>query len=207
MSTTLVLTRHGETVWHAENRYAGSSDVRLTRAGQQQAFDLATWAATARLSAIYSSTLSRAKDTAAPSTATTRLPLRTDARLCEVDFGRGEGLTRQEMASAFPDALTTFLKAPARYPLPGGESGVDAIARAMPALNEILEKHDGGRVLVVIHSTLLRLLIATAIGIDPDRYRRVFPTVGNCALNTLRFDKGGVALLGFNVPVPGRSRG
>lgn len=204
MSTTIILTRHGETVWHAENRYAGSSDVPLNRAGQQQAFDLAQWSAKAGLNAIYSSTLSRAKDTAAPATATTRLPLRTDARLCEVDFGRGEGMTKQEMAAAFPDALKTFLRAPARYPLPGGESGVDAIARAMPAVNDIVERHDGGRALLVVHSTLLRLLIAAAIGMDPDRYRQVFPTVGNCTLNTLRFDRGGVALLGFNVPVSAR---
>lgn len=201
MSTTLILTRHAETVWHAENRYTGSSDVPLTNLGRRQAVDLARWAGGARLSAIYSSNLSRTKDTAAPATTLTKLPLRTDARLREVDFGRGEGMTKQEMQVAFPDALAAFLRAPARHPFPGGESGVDAISRAMPAVNEILQKHDGGRVLLVIHSTLLRLLITAGIGLDPNRYRQLFPTVGNCALNTLRFDSGGMSLLGFNTPI------
>lgn len=42
--STLLLTRHAETVWHAENRYAGAdSDIDLTPAGKQQAERLAEW--------------------------------------------------------------------------------------------------------------------------------------------------------------------
>lgn len=200
MTTTLVLVRHGETVLHAENRYAGSSDVPLTEHGKTQAIGLAQWAGSAGLDAIYSSTLSRTMDTARPSTATTALPLATDARLCEVDFGDGERMTQAEMREAFPDALAAFLSAPARNPFPRGEPGTAAIARAMPAMEDIVERHEGGRVLIVMHSTLLRLLLCTAIGLDPDSYRRVFPTVHNCALNTVRFGGAGPALLGFNVP-------
>ena len=63
--TYLVLVRHGETVWHAENRYAGISDIALTTRGLEQAAQLAAWARTARLSAVWASTLSRAQLTAA----------------------------------------------------------------------------------------------------------------------------------------------
>ena len=62
--TDLVLVRHGETVWHAENRYAGVSDVALTPRGEEQAARLARWARTAGLVAVWSSPLSRARRTA-----------------------------------------------------------------------------------------------------------------------------------------------
>ena len=63
--TRIVLARHGETAWHAENRYAGRSDVALTPRGHEQAELLAGWAARAGLSAIWCSPLGRAHETAA----------------------------------------------------------------------------------------------------------------------------------------------
>ncbi len=198
--TTVHLARHGETIWHAENRYTGVSDVPLTGRGREQAASLAAWAADAGLDAIASSPLVRAVDTASPACAAAGLELSTDPRLREVDFGDGEGLTRTEMAERFPRAWEGFVARPARHPLPHGESGVDAIVRASPALDELVTAHRGGRVLVVMHSTLLRLLLCDRIGMDPDDYRRAFPTVVNAALTTLRIDDAGTALLGFNVP-------
>ena len=72
--TNIILCRHGETVWHAENRYAGISDIDLTPRGHDQAAQLANWAQTAGLSAIYTSTLSRAQATAEASAKATGLP-------------------------------------------------------------------------------------------------------------------------------------
>ena len=62
----IALVRHGETEWHAENRYAGRSDIALTDKGLFQAEQLAQWARTAELHAIWSSSLSRALRTAEP---------------------------------------------------------------------------------------------------------------------------------------------
>ncbi|WP_262849318.1 histidine phosphatase family protein [Mumia quercus] len=199
--TDLILVRHGETVWHAENRYAGVSDVGLTDRGAAQGEALGRWAAAHPVDAVVASTLSRARLTAQPAADALGLPLRTDARLCEVDFGEGEGLTRTEMAARFPDALEAFLAAPARQPLPSGEPGTIAIARARTALDALVNEHPDGRVLVVMHSTLLRLVLCDLLGIDPDRYRTVMPSVTNGALTTLRTDGRRWALLGFNVPV------
>ncbi|MBI0382368.1 histidine phosphatase family protein, partial [Streptomyces albiflaviniger] len=67
--TDFVLVRHGETVWHAENRYAGRTDVPLTEHGHQQAAELGAWAAGRRLDAVLSSPLSRARLTAEPAAA------------------------------------------------------------------------------------------------------------------------------------------
>lgn len=216
--TTLYLTRHGETVWHGEHRYAGRSDVDLTASGLAQADLLAEWASRARLSAVVSSTLSRARFTAEPAAAAAGVELRTDARLVEIDFGEGEGRSPAELAERMPEAWAAFGRRPAHSPLPGGEAGIDGVARAAPALQELVEEFGvgdatvggsaasrrGRRVLVVFHGTLLRLLLCEWLGIDPDRYRDLFPEVLNGAITEVRFERvhGRVQprLIGFNVP-------
>lgn len=202
--STLLLVRHGETVWHAEHRYAGSSDVELTDHGRAQADELAEWAARARLSAVVASPLQRARLTAAPSAAATGLDVRIDPRLVEIDFGAGEGLTPGELDERMPAEWAAFERHPARQPMPAGESGVQGVARALPALLELVDEFPHGRVLVVTHATLMRLVLCELLGIDPDRYRELFPVVENCAPTILRFEELGgerrARLLGFNIP-------
>ena len=179
--TELVLVRHGETEWHAENRYAGRSDVALTALGEAQADDLAGWAAGAGLDAVLTSPLSRARRTAGPAATAAGLDVVVDRRLVEVDFGTAEGLTRDEMRARFPDELSAFLAAPASCPLPGGERGTDAVARARPALDAACRSWPAGRVLVVAHQTLLRLLLCDLVGLPLDHYRAVFPALDPAA--------------------------
>lgn len=200
--TTLLLVRHGQTVWHDGNRYAGSSDVPLTDVGHAQARALAAWAPTARLDAVWSSTLQRALDTARPAADAVGLPLRTDARLVEVAFGTGEGLTREEMEVVMPAALAAFTATPASVPLPGGEPGYTAIERAAAALREICAAHPDGRVLIVAHSSLLRLVLCALLRIDPESFRVVFPHMGNATVTTVDLAGDGTAgLLAYNVPL------
>jgi len=216
--TTLYLARHGETVWHGEHRYAGRSDIDLTANGLTQADHLAEWASRARLSAVVSSTLIRARDTAEPAAAAAGVELRTDARLIEVDFGEAEGMSPGELAEQLAEPWAAFGRRPANHPFPGGEAGVDAIARAAPALWELVHEFGvgeatvggsaasrrGRRVLVVFHGTLLRLLLCEWLGIDPDRYRDLFPEIGSCAITEVRFERVGEKvqprLIGMNLP-------
>lgn len=198
--THLVLVRHGETVWHAENRYTGSSDVPMTDRGRAQAGMLARWAERAGLAAVYSSDLARTTETARPSADVAGLPLRTDPRLRELDFGDGEGLTAAEMGERFPDALAAFRDDPAGHPLPGGEAPERAVGRARAALHEICAELPDGRVLVVGHSTLFRLLLCDLLGLPLGAYRRLFPLLRNCALTELLVRDGQPALLQYNTP-------
>ncbi|WP_426182168.1 histidine phosphatase family protein [Microbacterium sp. TWP3-1-2b2] len=205
--TTLYFARHGETVWHAEHRYAGSSDVALVPDATAQAAGLAAWAGTAGLAAIVASPLSRARLTAEPAAEAAGLPLRIDPRLVEIDFGRGEGMSPAELAATFPEDWAGFERQPARHPLPGGESGRDGIARAMPVLDELAAEFPDGCVLVVGHATLMRLMLCELIGLDPDWYRDIFPALDNSALLELDFPYAGESnwpgrarILGINVP-------
>lgn len=199
MSATLLLARHGETPWHAENRYTGVSDIGLTETGVRQATRLAEWAVHQPITAVLSSPLARARATAEPSARALGLAVAVDPRMSEVDFGSGEGLTRAEMAERFPDALARFTAAPASNPLPGGESPADAVERAWPLLAEL--ESGGGTVLAVAHSTLLRLLLCRMLDIPLDDYRRRFPSLANAAVTTVSLRDTGPALLSLNVPV------
>ncbi|MFJ9412872.1 histidine phosphatase family protein [Streptomyces sp. NPDC101227] len=198
--TDFILVRHGETVWHAENRYAGRTDVPLTDRGRDQAAALATWAATASLTAVRSSPLARARLTAAPAADACGLTPRIDERLYELDFGRGEGLTRDEMRQLFPERVAAFLADPVENHLPGGEHPRHAAERAAACLTDLAREQPDGRILVVAHSTLLRLLLCHLLGIPLADYRRVFPRLHNGALTEIRLAPGRTALLSLNTP-------
>lgn len=198
--TELVLVRHGETTWHTENRYAGGSDVPLTDHGVDQANRLASWAAWAGLGGVWASDLSRARQTAQPSAEACGLPLRIDARLREVDFGQGEGLTRQQMEESMPEAIAAFQRDPVQHHLPGGEDPAKAAERGVECLDDIAAAHPNDRVLVVAHGTLIRLVVCSLFGLPLGEYRRLFPVVGNGLLNELRLRDGQPALLSWNAP-------
>lgn len=201
--TDLVLIRHGETVWHHDNRYTGRSDVALTELGHRQAATLARWAGEARPDALWVSPLSRARDTARPTAEATGLPVRVDERLMELDFGQGEGLTGAEMSERFPQARAAFVVDPVKWHLPDGEDPVHAAERMAACAAEAVRAHPGGTVLLVGHSTAHRLLLCHLLGLPLSSYRRVFPGFRNCALTTVRWDGGEdpAALIEYNLPV------
>ncbi|ANW20204.1 histidine phosphatase family protein [Streptomyces clavuligerus] len=209
MTATLLLARHGQTVWHAENRYAGISDVALTPEGRAQAGRLAGWAVWQphRPDAVWTSTVPRAIETAAPVCAALGLTPHREHDLRECDFGTVEGRTLAEFAAECPEAAAAFTRDPAAHPFPGAEDPRAAAARGAAALARIAAAHDGGRVLVVAHNTLFRLVLCALLGIPLGEYRRVFPALRNAAVTELRLAPGRgaapprAALLALNVPV------
>ncbi|GAA3982280.1 histidine phosphatase family protein [Streptomyces plumbiresistens] len=204
MSLHVIFVRHGETVWHAENRYAGSTDIVLTERGHAQSRALADWAEQADLTAIWASTLTRSQETARESALRTGLPVSVDERLRELDFGIAEGLTRAEMQQRFPDPLAAFTTDPVTHHFPKGENPVDAADRYLAFLTDLQDlqaDHRDGRVLVVGHSTAIRLALCRILGLPLPQYRRTFPFLANCALNEVVFNDGVPSLLSLNRPV------
>jgi probable phosphoglycerate mutase len=191
------LARHGQTVWHRPNRYAGRSDIDLDDVGRAQAEALARWAAGARLDALVSSDLRRAVDTAAPAARLTGLAPTRDSRLREVDFGIAEGRTLAEMDK---DVADRFVADPVTHHFPGGEPPADAADRARAALDDLAATHPDGRVLVVAHSTLIRLVVCAALGVPLGDYRRRLPALAPAARTVLRLE-GEPALLAYNVGI------
>lgn len=203
-SLTVFLVRHGETPQHAQNRYVGRTDAPLAVEGKQQAEQLAVWAGQARLTAIMSSPLIRARETAEPSGRACGLQVEVDERWRELDFGRAEELTAAQMRSRFPAARAAFEVDPVAHPLPAGEDPLDALERGRAVLEETVRAHQGGRVLVVAHGTLLRIVLCDLLGIPAQRYRHVFPAMRNVsgAVLSYRPKRAAPGLLAYN-PVLG----
>lgn len=202
-STLLALSRHGQTVWHRENRYAGTSDVDLTATGGRQAAQLARWAGEHRPDVVVSSPVRRAVETARPSAEAVGVEPVVVPGLREVHFGLAEGRTLDELADVDAAMVDRFRSDPVGHPFPGADPPGEAADRGAAALREVAAAHPGCHVLVVAHNTLLRLSLCRLLGIDVSRYRTVFPRLDNGTLTSLRVMPDGTAsLLSFNVPLP-----
>jgi len=93
----LFVLRHGQTAWNAEQRIQGHLDMPLNDTGHWQARCLAQALKGESLSAIYSSDLQRARDTAAPLAALQQLPVQLVSDLRERHFGQFEGSSFAEI--------------------------------------------------------------------------------------------------------------
>ncbi|MCW6010191.1 histidine phosphatase family protein [Micromonospora sp. CPCC 205371] len=203
MTTAVVLVRHGRTVWHHPNRYAGRSDVPLDAHGEAQAEALARWAAGEKFTSLASSPLRRAVATLAPVAAVTGLAPTVEPRLRELDFGVAEGRTLDQVRADDPEAVAWFEADPAEYHFPDGEPPAEAVDRARAALADLVAADPGGKVLVVAHNTLIRLVTCAVLGVPLGEYRRRLPVYDSVAATTLRYHRPGgpAALLAYNVPV------
>jgi probable phosphoglycerate mutase len=200
---TLILSRHGQSVWHRENRYAGATDIDMTDTGREQARMLAAWSAAHRPDAVYCSPQKRARETAGPVCTALGLAPSIVDDLREVDFGTAEGRTLAEVAAEAPEVAAAFRADPVANPFPGAEPPSEAALRGAEALRGIAAEVAGGTALVVAHSTLLRVALCELLGIPVARYRDVFPRLDNGALTTISLDPSGPAgLLSLNIPLP-----
>ncbi len=185
-SARLLLVRHGETIWHADNRYAGAaSDIDLTANGRRQAEQLARWASRQGVDALAVSPVRRALETAAPSAAALQLAPLIVEDLREIDFGVAEGRTSAELLSVDADMVHAFRRDPVAHPFPGAEGPAHAAARAGAALREVARPHPGGCLLVVAHNTLLRLALCELLELPISRYRQLFPRLDNAAVTEI----------------------
>lgn len=170
-TTRLFLIRHGATELSAEDRFAGATDVALSREGREQAERLAVRLADDGLTAIYASPLRRTLDTARIVASPHGLTPLTRDGLREIDHGRWEGLTRAEVEGRFPDEYARWEEDPLTFAPDGGECGLDVMARALPVVRRIVEGHPGENVAVVSHKATIRLVISSLLGFDGRGYR------------------------------------
>lgn len=169
---TVVLWRHGRTLYNASTRLQGQVDIPLDEVGQwqveQAAADLLR---RVRPTRIVSSDLSRAVATAARLADLAGLPVDTDPRLRERSFGEWEGLSLPEIERRWPEEYQVWRSGndPVRA---GAESREDVAARAAEAITELAEPMSSDETLVIVgHGAAITLGITVLLGLDAVAWR------------------------------------
>lgn len=190
-----MVVRHAETTWNRERRMQGTTDTKLSDTGRAQAGALARRLADETFSALYSSDLSRARDTARLIARQSRRKLRLDPRLRERRFGVFEGLTADEIRARYPGEYACFASRDPDYEVPGGESARGFTRRCLTCLVEIAERHEGGEILVVTHGLVLDALYREAHGLEHGEPRPV-PLI-NASVNVFAYRAGAWRMLSW----------
>jgi len=180
---TVVLVRHGETAMTVSRGFSGSSEPGppLNAQGREQARAAAAlvarvgrelWTDAPLPSEVLASPMVRTQETAAAVAERLGLPVRTEERVKEADFGQWQGLTAQEVEASWPGMLEPW-HTRATVRAPGGESVLDVGERLASLFADLLASARGRTVVVVSHAIAIRAALGTAMGVEPAAWSRL----------------------------------
>jgi len=191
--TRFLLLRHGQTELSVHRRYSGRGNPPLTELGREQAAAAAAYVAGMEgISAVISSPLQRALDTAKAAASALGLDVAVDDDLIETDFGAWEGLTFREAAERDPELHGRWLGDTSVAP-PGGESFDSVTHRIRRARNRIIAEHGATTVLVVSHVTPIKTILRQALDAGPGILYRLHLDLASLSIAEF-FGDGGSAV-------------
>ncbi|MGC2238811.1 MAG: histidine phosphatase family protein [Pyrinomonadaceae bacterium] len=182
--TKLYLVRHGQSAGNAEGRFGGHSPTPLSELGKKQAEITAKALARENISAIYSSDLYRAVETAQPLADILGIKITKTSAFRERNIGVLEGLTFDESKEAFPKDYYALVNRHVHHVITKGESYRHLLRRATGALREILRIHRGERIVIFSHTGTICFLTLHLIGaIDRKTRQTPWLVTSNCGIN------------------------
>ena len=189
MTTTLCIIRHGETAWNAEHRVQGQLDIPLNDIGLKQAQAVGRALQGERFDAVYSSDLTRARQTADPLVARLSMTMQLDRDLRERHYGIFERLTYAEVKTRFPEDYARFDARDPEYAFRTGESLKDFSARSIAVISKIAHQHENQNVLVFTHGGVLDKLYRYITGLPLSAPREF--GIPNAGLNRVEVTPAG----------------
>jgi|YNPNPStandDraft_1061719.scaffolds.fasta_scaffold03051_10 broad specificity phosphatase PhoE len=198
--TELLLVRHGQSYANIAGRWDGWSDDELTPLGRMQSEALARRLVReygGRITALYSSPLNRALQTAQIIGPVLGLCPIVVENLKEINFGELSGITLERMAREYPALFARWRdKSDMEFRWPGGEKRSDFFRRVARACDAIILKHPDEMVLVVAHGGTLRACLAYLL---PDQFAQWWGyNVSNCGLTHVSIEGGQARLITLN---------
>jgi len=167
--TKVIYVRHGQTSWNKAKKYQGHSDISLNEIGLEQAQLVGKRLAKENISAVYSSDLSRASQTANIIARHHNLQGIKIKGFREINFGLWEGCTYAEIMALWPNALTSMYSSPGAMNAPEGENFIDLKRRAKSALNQCIKEHEEETIVIVSHGGTMRVLLCDALQLSLDK--------------------------------------
>jgi broad specificity phosphatase PhoE len=199
-STTLLLVRHGHTRDNSvddEARLSGWYDPPLSQLGARQARMLAITVRSERVAAVYTSTLARARQTAAPLAAALGLKPTDEPDLREISCGNLEGLAFAEVERRFPVLWQRNLsQSDPDFCWPGGESYRELRQRVLGCIASIDARHPGQRVVLVTHAGVISQILGALSGSSAARWQLWRPRNGS--VTEVRWQDGWGELVTFD---------
>jgi len=193
--TRVVAIRHGETAWNVDTRIQGQLDIALNDTGLWQARRLARALADEGITALYSSDLQRARQTADAVALQVGLEVVTDTGLRERGFGRFEGHTWAEIEQQWPQESERWRRRDPDFGPEGGEMLRDFYERCVATATRLVQRHPGGVVALVAHGGVLDCLHRAATRVDLRAPRSW--QLGNASINRLLYTPQGFTLVGW----------
>ncbi len=191
----LVLVRHGQTAWNVEEIFRGRADIPLNETGKKQADLLADFLSTPPVEAVYSSPLRRAYDTALAVARPHGIQVQVSEGLNDLDFGEWEGKKVEEVKERYPDLYALWMSHPEQIRPPGGEKLYEIKERALAVVRAAVDTHEG-RVVMVSHRVVIKLLTLALMGLDESRFWNI--VVDTCGVTTFRASKRRYVLIRHN---------
>jgi broad specificity phosphatase PhoE len=191
-ATYVLLIRHGQSEGNAERRFGGHTATPLSLRGRKQATATAEALKNDSITAIYSSDLARAVETAGPLATLTRLQINTTEAFRERSVGVMEGLTFEAAAQQHPEEYAALLRRDFEHVLSGGESYRQLLDRARNKLDEIISANRGGRIAVFSHTGTICILALHLMGaLDAPELKPVWISSSNCGITRFELRQDG----------------
>ena len=182
--TMIYLVRHGETILTPDRKFSGSGPINpeLTAKGIGQAQQVAVEAIKLGAEILVASPLQRTKQTAMAISVTTGLEIVFDEVWYECNFGVWDGMSVEEVMFAYPKEYQEWT-ASSSYAPPGGES-YDALGwRVDEAIDNLVAKYPGKKVMLVTHNGVIKQSVRHALGAPADSIFHV--DVSPCSISSI----------------------
>ncbi|HLG56554.1 MAG TPA: histidine phosphatase family protein [Vicinamibacterales bacterium] len=190
----VVLVRHASAA--GQGRFLGQRDAPLSALGRRQVPALVEKLRAYPVEAIYCSDLSRTRTTAAAVARRRRISPEVRPQLREMDFGRWEGLSWDEVVERFPALAKRWVSGRSIVSVPGGEPMVRFKTRVTRELKRIVAAGPGRCVVVVTHAGVIRIALGAALGLDDRHLFRIAQPP--CAVSVIDYFRGGAIVRCIN---------
>ena len=171
---SLILIRHGQSVWNASNRFTGWTDVDLSEKGIGEAEEAGRQLSDIRIDVVHTSDLIRAQRTAdivmQHNEVSGDVPTKYDWRLNERHYGALQGLNKAETAEKHGAEQVHIWRRSFDVAPPEGESLEMTAERTIPYFTEeiVSDLESGKNVLVTAHGNSLRSIVMHIEDISPE---------------------------------------
>ncbi len=191
-ATHVLLIRHGQSEGNAERRFGGHTATPLSPRGRKQAQATAQALKDDSITAIYSSDLARALETARPLATLIGLPINATEAFRERSVGVMEGLTFEDAAQRHPEEYAALLRRDFEHVLSGGESYRQLLDRVRNKLDEIIDQHQGGRIAIFSHTGTICIMALHLMGaLDAPELKPVWISSANCGISRFELRRDG----------------